>query len=251
MAFTDPNQYWNTGSGLPDSSLPPFPSTYNLAYGASQLGSYGGSNPQDTFSGWGNSNYPVSTGGSNTNSSGFSVGGAGNLVGMGLGLYEWLNAQHQLKNLENTPYPNYTVSAPLQNSYNQANAMSNVGFTAGEKAAYKRNVNEASNTSFQRAIQIGGGNLSNAIQAGINNQGIGASANMSMADAELRRRNMEYASTLADRIQQEQDKATSTLINQRIMQEQNLGASSTAGLQSFLNSFNANLSKLPLAAAGI
>jgi len=198
------------------------------------------------FSGWGGNNYPVSGGtGQNSNtapsggggsSAGAIAGGAGSLVGAGFGLYQYFSAQNSLKNLEKQPQPNYTVGQELQGSYNQANAMSNTGFTAGEKAGYQQDINRASATSFGRATQLGGGNLSGAIQAGINNQAIGASAQESIADADLRRRNMQYASSLASQIQEQQNKAVKTQIDIRQQQEQSLGQSSTAGLQSFYNS---------------
>jgi len=197
------------------------------------------------FSGWGGNNYPVSGGtGQNSNtapsgggsSAGAIAGGAGSLVSAGLGLYNYFSSQSQLKKLESQPQPNYTVGAELEKSYRQADDMSNVGFTAGEKAGYQNNINQQGATAYSRAAQEGGGNLSNVISAGINSQQVAATGQMSIADADLRRRNMQYASSLASQIQEQQNKAVATNIQIRQQQEQSLGQSSTAGLQSFYNS---------------
>jgi hypothetical protein len=207
--------------------------------------------PQDdgsnSFSGFGGQNYPVSggtgqnsntapSGSSGSNSAGSIAGGVGSLVGAGFGLYNYFSSQNQLKKLENQPQPNYTVSAGLQNSYNQANAMSNEGFTPGEKAGYQNQINQQGATAYSRAAQEGGGNLSNVISAGINSQQIQGTGQMSIADADLKRRNMQQAASLAGQIQEQQNKAVATNIQIRQQQEQNLGQSSTAGLQSFYNS---------------
>jgi hypothetical protein len=172
------------------------------------------------------------------NKSQFTGMAAGNLVGGAIGAYEFFKAQNELKKLQRQGVPNYTVSPELQNSYSRAEGMANTGFTASERNAYQRNIAEGDATSYYRATHAAGGNLSNVVQAGINSQNIGSAANLTIADAELRRENMQYADSLAAQIQEQKNKATAEQIAQYNLAQQAWGGAMTAGLQSFANSFS-------------
>lgn len=167
---------------------------------------------------------------------------AGNIVGTGIGIYEFFRSQQQLNALNKIPYPSYTVSPELRSAYSSAQGIANQGFTAGEKAGYQNNINQQGALSYQRALGQSGGNQSNAISAAINGQGINASGNIAIADANLRRENMKYAGSLAGEIQGQNNLQTQNLVQQRQYNQQVLAQEGSAGLQSILNSLQGGVS---------
>ena len=190
----------------------------------------------------GNNPYQSSAGegvtGSPPSNNPFSGIGAGNLVGGAIGAYEFFHAQKQLDALNSTPYPTYAESPELSRAYSQAESNANTGFLPGEKNAYQNSINQQGATAYQRAVGAGGGDLSNVVSAGINSQQIAGEGQMSIADANIRRQNEQYAGQLAGEVQQQQNLASTAAIKLREQQLQALNASQTAGLQSFMNSFN-------------
>ena len=162
---------------------------------------------------------------------------AGNLIGGAIGAYEFFHAQEELKNLDKQPVPNYSVSGELQNSYRRAEGMANEGFTPQEKAAYQNQLNLSNSNAYSRATQEAGGSLSNVISAGINSADVQGANKLSIADAELRRQNMQYADSLGSEIQTQKNLADKQRIDNYNRQQEAWGAASTAGLQSFMNSF--------------
>lgn len=207
--------------------------------GMPTVGSSAAGSPYANTSLFNSSGTPTSNATDSSGGGDSSALGALNIVGAGIGAYEFFNAQKHLKQLNATPYPTYSVSPELSGAYSRAQGMSNQGYTAGEKAGYQNNINQQGATAYQRAIGSGGGNLSNVISAGINSSQVGAENQFSINDAELRRKNMAYADSLAKDIQSQKNLASQAAIKQREEQEQAWGGASTAGLQSFANSFNA------------
>ena len=229
------NNYLGYNSGGYTYGQPP--PQFNLGYGQTQTDN-SVPNPFDATNfasqPLGNTNAGSSQGGGG--SSPLSVVYAGNLVGLGEGAYQLLKSQSQLNALNKIPYPNYTVSPELREAYGSAQAMSNQGYTAGEKQAYQGNINQSNALSYQNALRSGGGNLSNDISAGINSGNVQAQNNFALGDAQLHRENMKYAGQLAGQIQGQNNLQTQNLIQQRQYQEQLLQQQGTAGMQSILNS---------------
>lgn len=167
---------------------------------------------------------------------------AGNLVGVGVGAYEFFKSQKELNALNKIPYPNYTVSPELRNAYNQAQSMSNQGFSSGEKAGYQNNINQQNALSYHNALQSGGGSLANDISAGINSGNVNAQNQFAINDAQLRRQNMAYAGSLAGQIQSQNNLVTQGLIKQRETAQNQWASAQQAGLQSIVNSATAGFS---------
>lgn len=167
-----------------------------------------------------------------------SASAAGNLVGGAIGAFEYFNAQKALKQLNAQKSPNYTVGAELQNAYGRAEGIANQGFTPGEAAGYQNKINQGNATSYSRAVGSAGGNLSNVISAGINSQDISSASDYATKDAGLRRQNMQYADSLASQIQNVQDMATKTNIDNRNRLLAGWNNAAQSGLQSFANSFS-------------
>ncbi len=205
-------------------------------------------------SGYGGTSYGAGSNGTGSNTNGgpspLSYGGSINAIGTGVGLYEYFKSQQQLNALNKIPYPNYTVSPELRQAYSQASAMSNQGFTPAERGGYINNMNQQNALSYKNALSAGGGNLSNAVSAGINSGNVNAFNQFAINDAQLHRQNMQYAGQLAGQVQNINDMQTQSQIQRRQMQEQQLQGAQTAGAQTFMNSFQGGLGLYPPGSAG-
>lgn len=105
----------------------------------------------------------------------------------------------------------------------RAAEMAKMGFTPQEKAAFKQSLAASGSTAFRRAVDIGGGNLSAAIRAGINSQQLGAQNQFASQDAALHRQNIGMSNSLEQGYQGL--KNTQVAQNNALAQQQNQAAS--------------------------
>lgn len=115
----------------------------------------------------------------------------------------------------------------------RARQMAETGFTPQEKAAFKQSLAASGNTSFRRAVDMGGGNLSAAIRAGINSQQLGAQNQFAAQDAQLRRQNIGMSNSLEQGYQ--------GLKNTQVAQQNALAAQQTQAASQSINSGMSNL----------
>lgn len=114
-------------------------------------------------------------------------------------------------------------TAEMKAARERARQMAQSGFTPQEKAAFKQSLAASGNTAFRRAVDIGGGNLSAAIRAGINSQQLGAQNQFASQDAQLRRQNIGMSNSLEQGYQGL--KNTQVAQNNALAQQQNQAAS--------------------------
>lgn len=161
-----------------------------------------------------------------------------NIIGGGIRAYK---ANKALKNLQGQPMPQYSLSPQLSNAYAMAqkNVNNAQGYTPEETAAFTQNLAMNNNAAFQRAKDIGGGNLSSAIGAGINYGNIGALNKFAASDAALRRetqmQNQGQLYNLAGQLQNQQNLADQAKIQQRMQLESAYGQALQQGLGQIQN----------------
>ena len=151
------------------------------------------------------------------------------------GIIQATQANQQINNLEKTPIDEYSISPELQHSYARAESMANQGFSGEEKAAFQQGVARQQAGAFQSGLDMGGGNVSSAISAGLQAQNIGAQNQFAAQGAQLRRQNMQYADQLAGSIQNQNNLMIEAKRQRRTMLEQAYGKAKQQGIENFTN----------------
>lgn len=154
---------------------------------------------------------------------GAAIGAAGELFNIGQSLYKDSQAKKALNKLNETPISEISVSPELQNSYGRAESMSKYGFSPEETAAFNQNLARSQSTQFQNAKDIGGGQLSGAINSLDNANNIGAINNFAAKGTGLQLEKIQHADELAGQIQNIKDRKVEDARNRRTMLEQQYG----------------------------
>lgn len=156
------------------------------------------------------------------------AGGAALAKGIGAGI-QIHKANKALRELNKQEQPNYSEDPRTTAAFNRAQAMSNEGFTAQEDAGFNQNLAMQNSAQFQNAVDMGGGNLASTINAGLQSNNIQAINNRAGQDAQLRRSNMQYADSLAQGLQSQQNLINSQKIARRQLLESSYGAAKAQG----------------------
>lgn len=151
-------------------------------------------------------------------------------IGAGTEIYNIAQSTHEknlakksLAELNKTPFPGISVSPELQGAYNTAQANSKYGFSPEETAAFNQNLARSQNTQFQNAKDIGGGQLSGAINNLSNANNINAINTFAAKGAGLQLDKQQYADSLAGKIQGIKNANEEQTINRRTQLEQAFG----------------------------
>lgn len=151
----------------------------------------------------------------------------------GYGLYK-------ANELADTPYPKATISPELQKAYERSLQNVGRGYTPEEDAAFKSNLASQSRLGFQNAKDMAGGQLSGAINRGIQATNLPVLANYAKSGAELGRQNTRYSDSLAADIQRQKNLITQQEIAHRNQLEQAYGGALQSGLTNAVNTLNLN-----------
>lgn len=160
------------------------------------------------------------------------------LVDGGIGLAEYLKGNSAINQLNNTPYPQYTLNPALSNAYGRSDQMAKQGFTGAETGAFKQNLAQGSNLAYQRGISLGGGGMAQALNAGINANKTQALNQFAGQDAALHRQNIKYSDTLAQALQHQSNLETQNEIARRNALEQSYGKAAQTGLSNIGSGLN-------------
>lgn len=152
----------------------------------------------------------------------------------GVGAYQAIQANKKLKELESQPLASLAVSPELQQAYQRSLKMAEMGFTPEQSAAYHSNVGTQQNTAYRNATDRSGGNLSQAINAGLQSQNIMAENQFASEDADKRMRNIQYADNLARQIQDQRNIESQANRQYRMNQEQQYGLAQKTGIENVL-----------------
>lgn len=168
---------------------------------------------------------------------GYSSMIAGGVQGT-MGLGQILIAYDALKKLQKKPKDVYGEAAEMRAARIKAEQNAQFGYTPEQKAAFFQNLATLNNARYQKAVGMAGGNLAQAVQSGINYGNINALNNFAAQDADRKLRNQQYADNFARNIQALKNMQTQRNQQDRIMQEQALGAAINAGATNFGQSWN-------------
>ncbi len=163
---------------------------------------------------------------------------------LALGAFQTYMANRGLRNLQKEAMPSYSPTSQLIAANNRAQQMSQRGFTPEQEANFKTNLATTQNTAYNNAVSQSGGNLAQAINAGLKSQNINALNEFAAADASKRQQNIQYADSFANRFQNIKDDNTRNALQYRLMREQALGAGMTQGTQNLATGANAALASL-------
>ncbi len=162
------------------------------------------------------------------------AGGGANVT---MGAIEAYAGYQGLKNLNKNPFPLYSISPELQNSYNRAQGLADQGFTGAETANFEQNVAEQENTGYRQGVQMSGGNLAGAISAGLGAQRLNSFNQFAGQDASLHRQNIHYADTLSSALQSQKNLIQSAAIQRRNQLEGAYGKLMGTGLTNVSEGF--------------
>lgn len=161
------------------------------------------------------------------------------LIGSGLlGLYQTIKGSEELSNLHKQKVPEYAETPEMRAARGRAEMNAQYGYSPEEKAAFRNNIAQDINTRSQRALDMGGGNLARVIGAQGNIDTMGAENKFAASDAELHRRNIQYADKFAQQVQAIQDRNIGEQLKQRYAAEQALGRGVQSGLTGLASTMN-------------
>ncbi len=160
------------------------------------------------------------------------------VVNTGVGLWELISANKAINKLNNTPFPNYSVSPELQNSYNRAEQMATQGYSPAEKGEFRNNVAQDINTGARKALDQSGGNLARVIAKMGTINTLGAEGKFASSNALLKRQNMKYADVLGQAVQRQKNLQTQADIHHRYLLENAYGGAAKMGINNIGSALN-------------
>lgn len=154
------------------------------------------------------------------------------------GAIQTSKAQKALKEINQTAAPEYSEDPRLTQAYNQAQAMSNRGYTAEESNAFRQQLARTQQAQKQSALDLTGGQMGGAINSVLNANQSGAINQFAAQDAGLRRQNIAYAGGLAQAVQSQQNMIQQQKIARRQMLEQAYGTAAAMGKENMAGAFD-------------
>lgn len=152
----------------------------------------------------------------------------------GLGLYQYFDSRKKLKELIAQGVPQFGEDAAMRDARLLANNEARYGFSPEQKAAAEQGRSRVNNTRYNRAINLAGGNLAGAINAGVNYSNVGAVNEFAAKDAALQQQKQRYANTFAQNLQSLKNQNSSNAYNYHNQAEQALGHAQQAGLNNIV-----------------
>lgn len=125
---------------------------------------------------------------------------------------------------------NYGITPEQQRSYDQAQVNATRGFNPAQRGAFMNNIISSQNAAYQKAVDVGGGQSSQAIGGILKANRLGAFNQFAAQDASLQLQNQRYADQMGQNITQQRNLATGQDIQNRVRQEQAWGGALQSGL---------------------
>lgn len=158
------------------------------------------------------------------------LGAAMQVPKMIVGFSQLSKSNKALRELAKQKYPEYENSPEMINAYNRAEAMSKFGYSPEERAAFDQQLARNNSGAYQGAVDMSGGQLSGAIGGVLQANNTDAINKFASTSAGLRRENIQYADSLAERLQSQKNLQTQNIIARRQMLEQSYGAAKSQAL---------------------
>lgn len=166
-----------------------------------------------------------------------AIGLAANLPKIISGFSQTSKANKALKALGEQKYPEFTDSPEMRNAYNRAEAMSKYGYSPEERAKFEQDLARNQAGAYQSAVDMSGGNMSQAIGGVLQANQTDAINKFAAGGADLKRQNIQYADSLAQRLQSQRNLQTQNLIARRQMLESAYGQAKSSGLSNVTSGF--------------
>lgn len=167
------------------------------------------------------------------------------------GIIQASQANKRLKELNQNPIDEYSISPELQNSYSRAEAMTNQGFSPEETASFNQGVARQQTGAFQTAVDMSGGNLSSAIGSVLKAQKIGVQNDFAAEGAKIRSNNIARADELSGRIQSQKNLMVEAKRQRRTMLEQAYGAAKQQGIENFTDGLTGGITSAASGMSGV
>lgn len=126
--------------------------------------------------------------------------------------------------------PHYSVTPELAKAKAEAEARAKYGFTPEQEAAFQNQLASQSNQRYRMATNVGGGNMSSAINAGINYGNTNALLQHAAQGSQLQESKKQYADRYADKIQSIADRNTMAGQNLWMKNQQAFGSAVSSGM---------------------
>lgn len=133
---------------------------------------------------------------------------------------------------------NYGITPEQQRSYDQAQVNATRGFNPAQRGAFMNNITSSQNAAYQKAVDVGGGQSSQAIGGILKANRLGAFNQFAAQDASLQLQNQRYADQMGQNITQQRNLATGQDIQNRVRQETAWGGALQSGLTNIASAGN-------------
>lgn len=146
------------------------------------------------------------------------------------GMSQLSKANKALEALGEQKYPEFSDDPRMLNAYNRAEEMSKYGYSPEERAQFDQQLARSQSSQFRQATDMSGGQMSSAIGGVLQANNIDAINQFAAKGAGLRRENIQYADSLAQRLQSQKNLQTQNLIARRQMLEQAYGQAKSSAI---------------------
>ena len=177
-------------------------------------------------------------------------GGSGNPLGSVLGAVQLAGGIQGMKQLNKTPFPEYTETADLTKAKTRSGQFAQMGFTPEQRNTFMQDMARVGNEDYINAINMSGGNLARALNARRGAMRFNSLNQFAQGDAAQRMSNIRYDDSMTDKIQRLQNMNTQVALNRRMALEQAYGGAIKAGTENIVNSFDTGQAMQMIAGMG-
>lgn len=160
---------------------------------------------------------------------------AGSLI---LGAIQTGVGMYQLNKLNKEPMPNFGITPEQMQSFSRAQGRTGYGYSPEQRSNYFQQVAGRYAQNYGNAMKLSGGNLSGALNRGLQAGNLRDFSNFAAGDAQQQQANIRIADQRGDIISGQRNMITNQNIQNRIRKEQAFGGAMQSGLQNLAGAAN-------------
>ena len=161
-----------------------------------------------------------------------------NMGTMALGAVQTYMGMKGLRELNKQERPNYTVSPEMAYSQNRSFMNSKYGFTPQQTGNFNQQVGRSLVGDFRNQVNMGGGNLAQALMSRGGVQRLNAFNQFANQDASLLNQNIRYNDQMNANVQNQLNRRVGQNVNYRMSDERAVGQSLQSGLTNIASGMN-------------
>jgi hypothetical protein len=161
-----------------------------------------------------------------------------NMGTLALGAIQTYMGMKGLKELNKQERPNYSVSPEMYNSQQRSFINSKYGFTPQQTGNFNQQLGRNMVGNFRNQVNMGGGNLAQALSSRGNAQNLGALNQFANQDAALLNQNIRYNDQMNANIQNQLNRRVGQNVAYRMSDERAVGGSLQSGLTNLASGMN-------------